>query len=417
MTRDDLKKEHILIVDDLDTVRELLQRILEVEGFTSDVAASAEEALEMLEKKSYGLMIADICMAGMDGMQLLKISRERWPGMYVVMGTGIDERDTALQALEDGAVGYMLKPFERIEVLVNVNNALWLRQLEIANLSCREQLEEEVASRTADLIENHRKMIAQEKMASVGQLAAGVAHEVNNPTGYIASNLATLQKYLARLEKYLVAQQQLIDTECSEEATAALTQLRRKLKIDLIREDIGEIVEDSLEGTERIRRIVLGLKNFSRKEAEELQPVDINKVLEETLSLCWNELKYKAEVERDFGNLPQISGLPQKLSQVFLNLLVNAAQAIKERGKIGVQSRLVGHQIEVEISDTGCGIPEESLNEIFEPFFTTKEAGVGTGLGLAILQDIVSQHQGEVKVRSLVGEGTTFTVCLPVEEA
>ncbi len=417
MGEDNLKKERILIVDDDVIIRELLQRILEVEGFASDTVTSAEEALALLEEKSYGLMIADIRMLGMDGLKLLQIARQRWSEMQVVMGTGIDERDTALEALKEGAVGYMLKPFERIEVLVNVNNALRLRQLEIFNRDQREQLELEVARRTAELVESHRKMVAQEKLASVGQLAAGVAHEVNNPTGYIASNLNTLQRYLARLEKYLAAQQQAVASSCDDVTASELKKLRKQLKIDVILDDIDEIVADSLEGTERIRRIVMGLKNFSRKDAEEQQLLDVNKVLEETLTLCWNELKYKADVVRDFGPLPKIMGLSQKLSQVFLNLLVNAAQAIEEQGQIRVSTLLVDEWIEVAISDSGCGIPEENRKKIFEPFFTTKEAGIGTGLGLAILQDIIGQHQGEIRVQSRVGEGTTFTVCLPVGDA
>lgn len=413
MVREDLKNQEILIVDDMSDIRELLERILEVEGFLVTCASSAEEALTVLEGKTFGLMIADIHMAGMDGMNLLKISHQRWPNMQVVMGTGIDDRDTALNALELGAVGYMLKPFERVELLVNVNNALRLRQLELENRNRRAQLEQELEKRSAELVKSHHKMVEQEKLASVGQLAAGVAHEVNNPTGYIASNLTTLQKYLSRMEKYLSLQQAFLEENCSGENLEALLAQRKKLKIDAILKDIDDIVADSLEGTERIRRIVLGLKNFSRKDSEELQPLNVNKVLEETLTLCWNELKYKANVIRDFGDIPEIAGFPQRLSQAFLNLLVNAAQAIEEQGTIRVKSVCVGSTVEVSVSDTGAGIPADTLSNIFEPFFTTKAVGVGTGLGLAILQEIIGQHQGEIRVESQIGQGTTFTLALP----
>lgn len=414
MVREGVIRESVLVVDDDATIRELIQRILSVEGFENEVAASAEEALDLLGRKTYGLCLLDICMQGMNGLELLKRIRQDWPEMQVVMATGVNERETALEALEEGAVGYVIKPFDQIELLVNVSNALRLRQLEDANRTRREELEAEVEQRTADLVESHRKMVEQEKLASVWQLAAGVAHEVNNPTGYIASNLASLQKYLARIEEYIAAQQQVIDQGCQAAQVDELKLLKRKLKIDAILEDIDEVVADSLEGTERIRRIVLGLKNFSRKDAEESQQVDINLILEETLTLCWNELKYKATVERDFGDVPQIMGRAQKLSQAFLNLLVNASQAIEEQGTIRIRSRLVGEKIEVEISDTGCGIPQDALQKIFEPFYTTKDVGVGTGLGLAIVQEIVGLHQGDLRIESEVGAGTTFTISLPI---
>ncbi|MCF6177935.1 MAG: response regulator [Geopsychrobacter sp.] len=414
MNREGFVKQPILIIDDDLFIRELLQRILCDEGFDCDVAASAEEALELLEQKNYGLAISDIRMPEMDGLEFLDCVQQRWPELQVVIGSGLDDRDTALEALRRGAVGYMLKPFEPVEVLVHASNALWLRQLEIAHRKRCLSLEQEVESCNQELKCRHRKMVEQEKLASLGQLSAGVAHEVNNPTGYIASNLSTLKKYLNRLEEYLRVQESLITENCSGEGLQKIKTLRKRLKVDNALEDAVEIIADSLEGTERIRRIVMGLKNFSRKESEEMQPVDINQILDETLALCWNELTYKADVVREFADLPLISGLPQKLSQVFLNLLVNAAQAIEGRGTIRVQTRKIHNIIEVLISDTGSGISDENLEKIFEPFFTTKEAGVGTGLGLAILKEILALHKGEIWVESQVGKGTTFGVRLPV---
>ena len=410
----ELTKEPILIVDDVPTMREVLDYILRAEGFKCDQATGGTEALALLEEKKYALMITDIHMDGMDGLQLLRETRSRWPHMQVIIGTCVDERDTALDALENGAVGYMIKPFEQVEVLVNVRNALRLRHLEKAHRRRQEELEIEIEKRTLELMENHRKMVDQEKLASVGQLAAGVAHEVNNPTGYIASNLRTLRKYLERLTQYLHAQQELIDRAVLAGEAEELKGLRRSLKIDSVIGDSGEIVEDSLQGAERIRRIVMGLKSFSRREAEEPQLLDLNEVLDETLMLCRNELKYKADIIREFEEIPQVEGLRQKLSQVFLNLLVNAAQAIEDQGRIVVGTRRVDQQVEVRITDTGVGISPENLDRIFEPFFTTKQTGVGTGLGLAIAQDIVTEHKGQILVESRVGEGSLFCVRLPI---
>jgi two-component system, NtrC family, sensor kinase len=164
-----------------------------------------------------------------------------------------------------------------------------------------------------------------------------------------------------------------------------------------------------------VRAIVQNLKSFSRVNDGQLSYVDLNDCLESTISIAWNELKYKATLHRDYGQLPQVKCLPQQLNQVFLNMLVNAAHAIDKQGEITVTTRLEGSRVSVAIKDTGCGIPEENRSRIFEPFFTTKEVGKGTGLGLSISYDIIKKHNGTIEVESGVGTGTTFIITLPVE--
>jgi signal transduction histidine kinase len=406
--------ESILIVDDEEHVRTILQRILQNEGYPCATAESSEKALDYLKDNPCSLMLVDVHMPGINGLDLLQTCRRQWPDTQVVMCSGDNMEETVLKTLEAGAIGYLIKPFERVEVLFNVKNALRLSHLEKENRSQRLQLEQKLEQCNLDLHESYRRMVQQERLASLGQLAAGVAHEVNNPTGYIASNLSSLQKYLKRIRTFHETAQALIDAGSDSRLHDELHNLRIHLKIDDIMADLEELVTDAIEGTERIRRIVMGLKKFSHKEAEEAQAIDVNKIIEETLSLCWNELKYKTEVKRRFSPLPQIWGMPQKLSQVFLNLLVNAAQAIEKQGTITIITQQVGDEIQIAISDDGCGIAEEQLDKIFEPFYTTKGETGGTGLGLSILHEIIGQHHGRVHVQSKPGAGSTFTVILPV---
>ncbi|MFZ5996041.1 MAG: sensor histidine kinase, partial [Nitrospirota bacterium] len=265
-------------------------------------------------------------------------------------------------------------------------------------------------------------LLQQEKMASIGQLAAGVAHEINNPTGFIMSNLGTLQKYAARLSEFISMQSEAVGklhasgTADAESVLSTLEEQRKALKIDHIISDLTNLIKESLEGAERIKKIVQDLKGFSRVDEAEFKMADINAGLESTINIVWNELKYKATVRKEYGDIPQTKCNLGQLNQVFMNILVNAAHAIEKQGEIAVETWHEEGHIHVSISDTGCGIPEDKIHRIFEPFFTTKEVGKGTGLGLSIAYDIVKKHNGEITVNSEVGKGSTFTVKIPVVE-
>jgi PAS domain S-box-containing protein len=272
----------------------------------------------------------------------------------------------------------------------------------------------------ADLQASHRKVLQQEKMASIGVLAAGVAHEINNPMGFIISNLNSLRKYIEKIPRFITAQSEAIDTlsrQCNgagESEVARVKDGRRSLKIDYILEDSRNLLEESLDGADRVKRIVQDLKNFSRIDGADTAPTDLNKVLDSTVNIVWNEIKHKATLNKQYGKIPLVQGNHGQLSQVFMNILVNAAQAIVDSGEIVIRTSQDDGFVRVTISDTGRGIPEDQLNRIFEPFYTTKEIGKGTGLGLSIAYDIVGKHHGRIEVVSKVGEGTTFTVMLPV---
>lgn len=274
--------------------------------------------------------------------------------------------------------------------------------------SARESLEQAYALLKA----SQAQLVQQEKMSSIGQLAAGVAHEINNPMGFITSNLNTLRRYLDRLGEFLQAQERGLRGECTSEDVASLKQ---RLKIEPIIDDISSLIGESLDGAERVRKIVADLKSFSRVDQAESQLADLNECLETTLNIVWNELKYKATVIREFGTIPLIRCYPQQLNQVFVNLLINAAQAIEHQGEIRLRTGATEGAVVIAISDSGCGIPPEIRNRIFEPFFTTKAVGQGTGLGLSISYDIVKKHGGTMTVESDEAKGTTFTITLPYD--
>ncbi len=273
----------------------------------------------------------------------------------------------------------------------------------------------EIRRVSRELEASHAQILQGEKMASIGQLAAGVAHEINNPTGFVLSNLNTLEKYASRLTEFINDQSKAIESP-TDNCMQELAEKKKTLKIDFIHDDIKDLISESIEGADRIKNIVQNLKSFARVDESDLMMADINECIESTLNIVWNELKYKTEVFKDYGTLPLINCYPQQLNQVFMNLLINASQSIEKQGEIRIKTWNGDGMIHVSISDTGAGIPEDKMSRIFEPFFTTKAVGMGTGLGLSISYDIVKKHNGEIKVDSEVGKGTTFSVTIPIEE-
>ena len=273
---------------------------------------------------------------------------------------------------------------------------------------------------------SHIQLLQAEKMASIGKLAAGVAHEINNPTAFVSSNLNTLSEYVKDMigvgGQYKALLSSLRGMNPGDDIPAAIgdrvrqiEEFEARVRIDDIHEDAVALIGESQEGTGRISRIVQDLKNFAHPGEEKETTFNVNENIESTLNIVWNELKYKAVVRKDYGDIPRILGYPQQLNQVFMNLLVNAAQAIPDKGEIRISTKSDGGYIEIGISDTGVGIPPENLPKLFDPFFTTKEVGKGTGLGLHVAYSIIEKHRGTIAVDSTVGTGTTFTVRIPIQ--
>ena len=261
------------------------------------------------------------------------------------------------------------------------------------------------------------QLIQSEKLASIGQLAAGVAHEINNPVGYVFSNFSSLERYLGDLFRMLGAYEAIETQLAGTPAAAALASLKQEIELDYLKEDVPALMAESREGISRVRKIVQDLKDFSHVDArKEWEWTDLHKGLDSTLNIVHNEIKYKADVIKEYGTLPDVQCLASELNQVFMNLLVNAAHAIdKPRGTIHLRSGAGDGHVWVEVEDDGSGIAPDTLSRIFDPFFTTKPVGKGTGLGLSLSYGIVQKHGGHIEVDSVVGRGTRFRVVLPVE--
>ena len=304
---------------------------------------------------------------------------------------------------------------------------------ETALRDSRDRLEEGVRERTAELQaanasleaeklhqqelikkleEAQNQLLQSEKMASMGQLAAGVAHEINNPVGFVNSNLGTLQRYVNDLLRMLDAYEK-AELTLAENVLQDIRQLKQDIDTTYLREDIADLLTESLDGLQRVKRIVQDLKDFSHVDRAELEWADLEKGLDSTLNVVWNELKYKAKVIKEYAHPPSIECLPSQLNQVFMNLLVNAAHAIQTTGEITIRTGFDPQYVWVEVEDTGQGIPAENLTRIFEPFFTTKPVGKGTGLGLSLSYGIVKKHGGQIEVKSEMGKGTSFKVVIP----
>lgn len=305
-------------------------------------------------------------------------------------------------------------------------------ELETANrtlledVARRESAETALLSRNSDLHDLNAKLsmaqehlVQSEKLASIGQLAAGVAHEINNPIGYIFSNFGTLEKYLADLFQILDAYENAENGYSDAQTLQDLKSLRDDIELEFLKEDIPTLMRESKEGIIRVRKIVQDLKDFSHVDTnQDWQFANLNQGIDSTLNVVNNELKYKADVIKEYGDLPQVQCMPSQINQVVMNLVVNAAHAIGlDRGKITVRTGLTGDTVWFEVADTGSGIPKEVLPRIFDPFYTTKPVGKGTGLGLSLSYGIIQKHHGGITVQTVPGQGTTFRVTLPIHQS
>jgi two-component system NtrC family sensor kinase len=342
-----------------------------------------------------------------------EISGRSWAAILYSKGFTISDYSKGKGTVSDkeGISFYDLRTFP----LHNKPGVLVGTVVNIREITEIRMMNQELESAYNQLKQTQVQAVQQEKMASVGQLAAGVAHEINNPMGFISSNLGSLAKYI---NKFKAFESSLIDEvrkAANTELLGIVENIRKSMKIEFIMGDMGNLLEESQDGAERVRRIVQDLKNFSHVDEAEYKTVNINDNLDSTLNMLRNEIKYVAELIKDYGDLSLVYCYPQQINQVFMNILINATHALEGHGTITIRTSQEGEFVNIAITDTGKGIAEEHLNKIFDPFFTTKEVGKGTGLGLSICYDIVKKHGGEINVQSTVGEGTTFTVHLPVK--
>ncbi|MGE5385425.1 MAG: response regulator [Betaproteobacteria bacterium] len=408
----------ILIVDDDAFSCRLFQELLEREGYQTIIVSSGLDALRVVEENIPDLFLLDAVMPSMSGFELagrLKAD-ERTRNVPIIMVTALNDEESRLTALKEGAEEFLTKPVHRAELVIRVRNLLRLKKYQDILAGKSSFLEVEVAERTSRLDALQEHLALSEKLASIGQLAAGVAHEINNPISFVNSNYASLRCYVEQFIEVL-RRYEALEPLLPPAAVDEIKAYKAKIDLDYAIEDVLQLLTESQDGIFRVRKIIQDLKDFSRTEStESWQRADLRQCLDSTLTIATSEIKYKASVVKQYGDIPEIECLPSQLNQVFLNLLVNASQAIpKDRGgTITLGTGCEAENVWVEVSDTGGGIPSENLKRIFEPFYTTKPVGVGTGLGLSVSYGIVQRHHGRIDVTSEVGKGTTFRVVLPV---
>lgn len=292
----------------------------------------------------------------------------------------------------------------------------------LTNITDRKTMEEALQRKGEEqqalidkLRETQAQLLQSEKMASIGQLAAGVAHEINNPVGFVNSNMGALRGYVDTLLDLVESYDQVLAKVGSRaDILEPIEQLRKDADLDFLREDVTDLVRESMDGLKRVKDIVQSLKDFSHVGETDWQMADLHRGLDSTLNIANNEFKYKAIVDKHYGELPLVKCLASQLNQVFMNLIVNASHAISENGVITVRTGRNDDWVWIEIGDNGSGIPEDIRSRIFEPFFTTKPVGKGTGLGLSVSYNIVNKHGGRIEVDSEIGKGTRFTIHLPI---
>jgi two-component system, NtrC family, sensor kinase len=404
----------ILIVDDEDLVRNMFADFLS-DHYTCTTAASSDEALTSLALDAYALVISDIQMPGRNGVELLREIRARYPDTAVIMVSGVSRPQRIKDALQVGAFDYLIKPCELDVLLFSVERALERRSLTMTARSYRADLERqniELATQKSELERLQAQIIHSEKMASLGQLAAGIAHELNNPAGFIYGNTDLLAQYANRLEELLA----MYDTaQLPEELHTAVESTKARIGYGVLMSDLHSMIADCREGAERIRDVVKNLRLFSRLDEAESKKVDLNESIDSTIRLL---SRYYSDgqlrLTKQYGELPLVECYAGQLTQVWTNLLVNAAQAINGAGEVTISTRALQEEVIVSIADTGCGIPPDQLSKIFDPFFTTKPVGEGTGLGLTILYGIIEKHGGAITAESVLGEGSRFTISIPI---
>jgi two-component system NtrC family sensor kinase len=406
----------ILVVDDTPENVLLLEALLTGKGYRVVTASSGAEALRLIGSAPPDLVLLDVVMPGMGGYEVCQKIRSDPDTeiLPVVMVTALDPAQERIKGLEAGADDFLTKPINQPELLARVRSLLRIKQLYDKVRVQTDQLRsanEELQGTYRDLQTTQMQLIQREKMASMGQLMAGVAHELNNPIGFVYSNVTTLEDFVKRLGGMLEVYRGLpLSPEIRDQVQAEW----ERRKIDYALRYLDSMTQGIREGAERARKIVRDLRVFARSQDDVWQQVDLHEEIESSLTLLNHLLKDRVTVHRQLGDLPPVECIRSSIDQVFLNLLANAAQAIEGPGAITIETRRADDMAVVSIADTGSGIAPDVIGRIFDPFFTTKTVGEGTGLGLSISYEIVKKHGGEILAESSAGGGAVFTVRLPV---
>jgi signal transduction histidine kinase len=418
----------VLVVDDTPDMARLIAHAVKLQGYDALTALDGREALDLAAAEQPDVILLDVMMPGMSGLEVLRRLKAdaELRVVPVILVTAMADEGDVVRGLDAGAQDYVTKPFQREILVARLRTAVRSRESQDRLRRLNERLKSEIEERRRMEYELARA----QKLESIGHLAAGIAHEINTPAQYVGDNTRFLREAFADVDKLLGKLNLLIDSakrgEVNDELVAETEDAVRQTDLDYLREEIPAAIRQSLEGIERVGDIVRAMKEFSHPGGDQKQATDLNHAIESTLTVSRNEWKYVADLETDFDpSLPPVPCLVGDFNQAILNLVVNAAQAISEavgdgtrgKGTIVVRTRRDGDWAEIQVEDTGTGIPDTIREKVFDHFFTTKDVGKGTGQGLAIAHDVIVQkHGGTMRFQTEMGKGTTFFVRLPIEE-
>lgn len=425
----------VLIVDDDSAIRDALAGLVVDRGHEPDVHTGADGAWSAFRQDPHKLVIVDWMLCGqLSGAGFCRKIRASRHGDRTVLIATTDQSEAGdLDAvLRTGVDDFVAKPID--PTLFDVRLAIAEQRVRDAAARAKavEKMKrlndglklanEQLQAANEQLKANQAHLVHSEKMASLGQLAAGIAHEINNPVGFVKSNLGMLSDYVSIFKELLSGYASLAETVRGEPINGQADILERidmvwkEENVEFVLADVDSLLAESLTGTERVREIAQCLKSFARLDEAQMQYADVNEGLHATLRMIWNELKYHCTVYEDLQPLPPIRCFPGQLNQVFMNLLMNASQAVTDQGEITIETRTLENEIVIRVSDDGEGIPPENIPKLFNPFFTTKPVGKGTGLGLSVSYGIIQKHNGRIEVESEIDKGTTFSIYLPISD-
>lgn len=383
------KGQSVLIVDDSIVYLELTSYALE-DKYNIFKANSAEEGMKILHKDNIDMILSDYNMPDKSGVEFFVEVSEKFPTIGKVLVTAYSDAESVVDAINSGSVDKCIgKPWDNDRHLPIIQDLFVAQE--------KKMLE--------------AQMVQNSKLASLGELAAGIVHEINNPLAFVDGNLVNLLKFSQKMMGLFDGYDLM---NLPEDIRQDIEKRKEEINYDYLRKRMPDMIEKARDGVGRIRNIVDDMKTLSRQADSKFEEANIHDSLNSALNIMVYEYKNRIEIVKDYGTMPAVKCNIAKLSQVFINLLVNACHAIKEKGSIVIKTCLEGNMALISISDSGEGIPESVKNKIFDSFFTTKGVGKGTGLGLSISLRIIKEHKGELTLTSIVGEGTTFTIKIPV---
>jgi two-component system NtrC family sensor kinase len=411
-----VEERRVLIVDDTRLVRSVFFATLSP-AYSCTMAESYAEALDRLKAAPFDLVITDVMMPGISGIELLRKIIDSYSDTTVIIVSGVDRPQRILDALRLGAFDYLIKPCDLDVLELAVERAFEHRTLLKKAALDEKALElrnRELELGKAELERLQTTLVQNEKMVSLGQIAAGIAHEINNPIAFVHGNLDMLKQTTSGMVDLLKYYE---STEMPVQVIEKAAEIKAAIPFLSSVDDIALVIEDCLEGAERIKEIVRNLRIFSRCDEPVFTKTDINAGIESTVRLLSQYFNAgNMSLMRDYGAIPAIDAYGSQINQVWMNLLVNAAQAIEGgKGNVHIATSADDEYVTVTIADSGPGIALQDLSRIFDPFYTTKPIGTGTGLGLSICFGIIERHKGKISAASQLGAGTTFTVRLPIQ--